>query len=176
MIEYWKSISGYEGLYQVSNFGRIKSLVGNHKIRKTRIDNSGYKRVTLWCKQKYKNLYIHRLVALSFLPLIEGKNFVNHKDGNKLNNHVDNLEWMTYSENHTHAYRELHRPSHMAGKTGVLHPGAKQVKKTCINTGITTYFTTLREAAKSGDFNEGHISACCHNNRKSHKGFYWSFY
>ena len=179
MTEIFLPIKGYEGLYEVSNFGRVRTIKRqgtDTRILKGSIDHTGYHRISLAKDGVHKSHGVHRLVCSTFIDNPENKQTVNHKDGNKLNNHVDNLEWMTYSENHTHAYRELHRPSHMVGKTGVLHPGAKQVKKTCINTGITTYFTTLREAAKSGDFNEGHISACCHNNRKSHKGFYWSFY
>lgn len=109
MSEIWKDIEGYEGLYQVSNLGRVKSLDridcrGQHrepKFMKARPTKQGYLRVGLWKNGKVKTVSIHRLVAEAFIS----KNFtVNHKDGNKSNNTVDNLEWMTQKENNIHAY------------------------------------------------------------------------
>ena len=114
--EIWKDISGYEGLYQVSNFGRIKSLprirIGNGTpyITKEKIlgdgigATRGYCRVTL-CKEpnNKKMFYIHRLVANAFIPKIDGKNVVNHKNGIRTDNRVENLEWTTIEENLQHA-------------------------------------------------------------------------
>ncbi len=115
-IEIWKNISDYEGLYQISNFGRVKSLprtrIGNGTpyLTKTKIlKNSigakgGYYRVHL-CKENTKNkmFYVHRLVATAFIPRIKGKDFVNHKNGIKTDNFVGNLEWTTQEENLKHA-------------------------------------------------------------------------
>lgn len=104
--EKWKLVIGFEGSYEVSNLGRIKSLqrwtVGEHivPIRLWR----GYCMVQLWKNNKNYVRRVHRLVALSFIPNLENKPQVNHKDGNKLNNTLPNLEWMTSSENHQHAY------------------------------------------------------------------------
>ncbi len=96
----WKPITGFPN-YQVSKQGFIRN-VKTRRILKTNL-TSGYPSVTLCHEGKKKNVKIHRLVALAFLPLIEGKNVVNHKDHNKTNNHITNLEWCTHQENIQHA-------------------------------------------------------------------------
>ena len=113
--EIWKDIPGYEGFYQASNLGRIKSLVlynnrykkyiKREKVLKTTTQKTGYLMLTL-CKDKKKsNLLVHRIIAKTFLSNPNNYPQVNHKDGNKKNNCVDNLEWCTSSENQKHAYR-----------------------------------------------------------------------
>ena len=113
-MELWKSIQGYEGLYEVSNLGNVRSLdrkvnqangtIGNYKgkILKGETDNRGYKRVRLSKNNKAKKFQVHRLVALAFIPNIENKPFVNHIDENTSNNNVNNLEWVTGCENMRH--------------------------------------------------------------------------
>ena len=102
-MEEWKDIKGYEGLYQISNKGRVKSL-GNNKTKKEKILKprkcNGYFSVRL-CKkgEKPKPFDIHRLVAEHFLPNPDNLPVVNHKDENKLNNNVENLEWCTFAYN-----------------------------------------------------------------------------
>ena len=106
-MEIWKSIFGYEGLYEVSNYGNVKSLISNGKILKPSKDKAGYLILTL-CKDKnHKTKLVHRLVAIAFLHNPENKPEVNHKgdDGNKQNNHVYNLEWSTSLENMRHAIK-----------------------------------------------------------------------
>lgn len=118
--EEWRDIAGYEGLYQVSNFGRVKSFVKKTpKILKPFIDTFGYLVVGFHKGDARKNFNIHRLVAKNFIPNIENKQQVNHIDGRPLNNHVSNLEWVTHAENIRHAYRTGLRPS------GVKNPLAK---------------------------------------------------
>ena len=110
MKEIWKDIKGYEGLYQVSNFGRVKSLdrkVWNYlkkgKILKTKDNGNRYLNVSLHNKNKVeKHVYIHRLVAEAFIPNSSNLPQVNHKDFNKQNNCVDNLEWVSDLENKKH--------------------------------------------------------------------------
>ena len=102
----WKDIVGYEGAYKVSSNGDIYSMV-SHKIRKTFFDKSGYPTVKLYKNGSGKNYSVHRLVAEAFIERKLGKNYVNHKDGDKTNNAVDNLEWCTPSENVKHAYAKL---------------------------------------------------------------------
>ena len=107
-MEEWKDIKGYEGLYQISNKGRVKSLGNNktrkEKIRDGKIGNRGYKKISLCKNGKEKKYSIHRLVAEAFLPNPDNLPVVNHKDENKLNNNVENLEWCTqaYNVNYSH--------------------------------------------------------------------------
>lgn len=102
--EIWREVVGYEGLYQVSNFGRVKSFCrGKGKIIKSNVGIGGYLRVVLCKDFDKKNRFVHVLVAKAFIPNPEGKKQINHRDGNKKNNHVSNLEWMTPKENIRHA-------------------------------------------------------------------------
>lgn len=105
MEEIWKDIKGYEGLYQISNLGRVKSLKRMIKKRKCEeitkipsITNKGYYRLPLCKYGKIKYFHIHRLVAETFIPNLENKPTVDHIDRNKLNNVVSNLRWATYNE------------------------------------------------------------------------------
>ena len=108
MQEIWKDITGYEGLYQISNLGRLKSLkrkcnkrLCKEIIKKPSLAN-GYQRIAL-CKNGQINYYsIHRLVATAFIPNPKKLPCVNHKDTNRANNRVDNLEWCTYKENNNY--------------------------------------------------------------------------
>lgn len=117
MVEIWKDILDYEGLYQISNFGNVKALERYINIRDKqtllkekllKFDNSnlGYQRVTLSKNGKTKRFLVHRLVALHFLDKVEGKGIVNHLDNNPSNNYVDNLEWCTHQENMLHAQKQ----------------------------------------------------------------------
>lgn len=109
-MEVWKDIEGYEGLYQVSNMGRVKSLgatnrVGWHlreKILKQTIEPKGYLKVGLRKNNKIQTVRVHRLVANAFLPNPFNLPQVNHKDENKTNNHVENLEWCTNKYNNNY--------------------------------------------------------------------------
>lgn len=102
-MENWKDVPNYEGLYEVSNFGNIKSLITN-RLLKPSSDRFGYVRFNALKNKKSKTIRIHRLVMEVFNP-IEIKMQVNHLDGDKTNNHIDNLEWCTDSENKLHAYK-----------------------------------------------------------------------
>lgn len=111
-LEVWKDIDikGFEGRYAVSNLGRVKSFSTQRrtydKILKNKITHDGYYETALVGDNlKCKYIRTHRLVAIYFVPNPEGKPEVNHKDGNKLNNNADNLEWVTSSENQIHAYK-----------------------------------------------------------------------
>ena len=139
MEEIFKPIVGYEGLYEISNLGRVKGLVkmnrcGNQhgaksfkpireRIMKEWLLNrgSGYKAVTLVKEGVKKNLLVHRLVALTFIYNSENKLTINHIDGNSKNNHVSNLEWCTQKENVDHARLILKRGS-ISGQGSKLTP------------------------------------------------------
>ena len=124
--EVWKPISNYDQLYYVSNFGRLKSFYNNvERIIKPEVNNKGYLRVCLYKDKVRKKVYVHRIVAELFLPNPNNNPEVNHKDGNPLNNHVSNLEWVTHSANLKHAVAIglQNNPS------GENHPCAKLTNK-----------------------------------------------
>lgn len=101
--EIWKDIQGYEGKYQVSNLGKVVNK-GTLRILKSFVNCRGYLIVRLYISGQGRTKTIHRLVALAFIPNIKNKPQINHKDGDKLNNHADNLEWSTNTDNMIHAY------------------------------------------------------------------------
>ncbi len=113
-MEKWKQIKGYEGLYEISNHGRVRSMDRvvtysngnkvNYKGKIRKASCSEYRLIALSKKGKVKMFKISRLVANHFIPKKVGKNIVNHMDGNKYNDHFLNLEWCTYSENTLHAF------------------------------------------------------------------------
>jgi len=116
----WKNIKGYEGQYMISDSGEVKSLkrqcnkwdgmrLVNERILKLIIDNKGYCRVNLSNEGKHKLTQVHRLVASAYIPNIKHLPCVNHIDGNKINNNLSNLEWVSYKENTRHMIDILHK-------------------------------------------------------------------
>lgn len=116
-MENWKDVEGYEGLYEVSTEGRVRTKEGKvthsslhgertwkQRVLKQKTDKLGYKRVTLWKNKSPKDFLVHRLVAIAFIDRVEGKEIINHKDCNVENNHVCNIEWCNHAENLQHAY------------------------------------------------------------------------
>lgn len=124
MKEIWKNIYDYD--YKISSFGRVKNK--NGKLLKSYDNGSGYLKIRLY-KKGYKTFYIHRMVAEHFIYNIENKKCVNHKDGNKKNNTVKNLEWCTYSENHEHAYKNNLKKPHSKS----INRGASRVTSKLTN-------------------------------------------
>lgn len=125
MEEVWKDIAGYEGLYQASNLGDIKSLF-RYKITLTPSVRKGYYIVGLYKNKKHKTFNVHRLIASAFIDNEYNKSQINHKDGNKLNNNASNLEWCTPKENTIHSIKTGLK------KTGHLSSRAKLTKNQII--------------------------------------------
>ena len=173
MIE-WRPVKGFEGLYEVSNLGQVKSLNYNRtkgtKILKLGMGTNGYLRVNLYKNGKGYAKKVHRLVASAFIPNIDNKPQVNHIDGDKTNNRASNLEWVTGKENINHAYNtglhviteETKRKISEAHK-GEKNPRARKV--ICITTGET--FNYIVEAEEKYNIGIGNISKCCKGKLKS---------
>lgn len=120
-METWVKLCGYNDIHEISNFGRIRN---GSKVLKPYLNN-GYLKVTLYKGSKRCDVQVHRLVALHFIDNEFNKPYVNHKDGDKTNNVVENLEWVTKSENTQHAYNTGLK----VGMCGEKHPMAKLTKE-----------------------------------------------
>lgn len=186
MEEIWKNIQGYEGKYQVSNFGRIKSL-GNNKTRKEKIlktieDSKGYLTINLCKEGKHKTYKIHRLVVEAFIPNPNNYPIINHKDENPLNNCVDNLEWCTYHYNNTYGTVIKRRVENTDWKARTENTDYREIARK-LSKSVIQYtkdgefvreWSSTNECGRNG-FNQGHVSSCCIGKRKSHKGFIWKY-
>lgn len=111
--EVWKPIPNYEGFYEVSNMGKVRSVYRYRRVLKPMISNTGYERVDLFKNKHREQLSVHRLVAMAFIDNPNAKPFVNHKDENKLNNSADNLEWVTHIENCRYGTAITRRTEHL---------------------------------------------------------------
>lgn len=146
---------------------RIKKL-------KPQKDKRGYLYITL-CKNKKQYIKkIYRLVAEAFIPNPENKPQVNHKNGIKSDNRVENLEWNTQSENMLHRYRILGQKGSMHNKLGINNPFSKIVLQ-MLNDKIIAEFYGCHEANRFTGINYKHISRCCLGNRKTAGGFQWKY-
>ena len=161
MKEEWKPIKGYEGLYEVSNMGRVKSLrYGKERIMSTPDNSIGYRNVTL-VKRAHKQKRVHRLVAEAFIPNPMNLPVVNHLDGDKHNNCVSNLEWCTKKENTNHAI-----------KTGLmkLTTNPKPIMAYRSDKFVGT-FKSMAECANKLNCDRRGITNVIHGRHKTHHGF-----
>lgn len=162
-MEQWKDISGYEGTYLVSNRGRVKRLFknGKERILKGSPDKDGYIKVILSINQKKKHCTIHRLVAETFIPNIDGKPQINHKDRCKSNNVASNLEWVTALENTKHCM-----------DTGRRSPNKPVVQYTKDMRAVAVW-DSIAQAAKSLNVSPSNICSCCTGGLATSSGFIW---
>lgn len=179
MEEIWKDIKDYEGVYQVSNLGRIKSLERykeNHnkyqkvveKIKNNRKHTAGYLITDLYKDNKGKTAFIHRLVAEAFIPNPNNKETVNHINGIKTDNRVENLEWATPLEQNIHYYRsDFYNPKDekTIRKVILAMNKASSKKVRCIETGII--YNSVAEAGRNYNISSNLISKVCKGTRKS---------
>ena len=175
--EKWRDIKGYEGLYQVSNLGRIKSLPKKIKMRNqyTEIemilkpvkDKYGYYHITL-CKEKEKNKsrQIHRLVAETFIPNLQNKPQINHINGIKTDNRIENLEWVTAKENTQHMLK-------LGLKKNFRR---KKINQYDLEGNFIKQWNSMTLASKCiGLTGNSHICSCCKGERKTAGGFIWRY-
>lgn len=174
--EYWRPVVGYEGLYEGSNLGRVKSLdrwvkcpngtvrFYKGKILKPRTNGRGYLQVTLSKNGKIKNFLVHRLVAEAFLQNNDNLPCVNHKDENPQNNNVNNLEWCSYEYNNKYGTR-IERDA--------LTKSKPVLQYTLDGVFVREWESTM-ECGRNG-FNQGHVAACCRGEQKTHKDFIWKY-
>jgi hypothetical protein len=150
--EKWKDVIGFEGLYKVSNLGNVISLI-TKKPLKANGDNYGYLQVILYKGNKRITGKVHRLVAKAFIDNTENKPQVNHKDGNKKNNNISNLEWMTNKENKRHAIDNGITKMHINTRIGKLKSKGTVILN--IDNGI--YYKSPTEASKDYNVNAGTV-------------------
>lgn len=162
-METWKDIKDYEGLYQVSDYGRVKSLprqgtqTKEERILKPEKTKKGYLQVHLCKNGKVKVFRVNRLVAIAFVPNPENKPEVNHKDTNKENNHASNLEWNTRSENQLHAYKTgIQRPK--LSKDNIL---SKKVLQYDLEGNFIKEWNCTKDIQRELNIKNQYISACC---------------
>lgn len=148
------------------NTGCVKKLIP--------INNKGYLKIALYNKGKYKFFQIHRLVAEAFVPNPENKPQVNHKNGIKTDNRVENLEWVTCKENIIHAFRVLGKKFPPRIRSNYKHPRARIVLQIKEGVVIAEYFST-REAHKKTKITQSNISECCRGIRTHAGGFKWRY-
>lgn len=178
----WRPIKGYEGLYEVSNCGEIRSLHSN-KVKKQNVCKNGYRYVDLYKNGCGKTLLVHRLVAQAFIDNPFNKRTVNHIDGNKHNNCVSNLEWATYSENAKHAYRlglkfSTDKQKEATRKMGKRFGGKSRKGKAVamLKDGEEVKrFESLHEAARYVGAVPSGICAVCKGRRNTIKGYEWKY-
>jgi hypothetical protein len=162
-MEIWKDINGYEGYYQISSYGRVKNVETN-KILIGDTNNIGYRRVWLYIPVK-KRYFVHRLVAIHFCRGYRDGFVVNHKDGDKLNNHADNLEWVTRSENDLHAYRlNLREPHPCQFKHRILAYDVKTGE-------LVKIYNNTMECSEDLNVARPNIYNCCNGKQASCRGY-----
>lgn len=176
-VEQWKPIINYEETYDVSIYGDIKSkarinYMGYHfkeRMLKHAVDRNGYARVYLTKYGKTKSKLVHRLVAEAFIPNPDNLPEVNHKDENKLNNSVDNLEWCTHKYNSNYGTRV----SKIIPKT--IDKTRKPVNQYDLNGNLIKTWYSMNEASGTLNITQQNISKCCKGQRQKAGGYVWKY-
>ena len=184
----WKDIEGYEGLYQVSNTGKVRSMnykqTGKVKRLKPIITNTGYCTARFGKEGKWKGYLVHRLVAQAFIPNPNNLPCVNHKDENKTNNCIWNLEWCTHEYNNNYGSRTERfkvaikgENNPMYGKKGKDNPNSKPILMLDKNNNILACFDSVGDANEYFDKprRTHNICACATGRQKTAYGYKWAY-
>lgn len=158
--EVWKSVKGFEELYEISNYGRVKSI-GSYNtckkgVLKPMVDSDGYLHVVLYNKGIRKDMSVHRLVATAFIPNPNKYKYVNHKDENPKNNHAYNLEWCTNSYN-------------------LIYSRGIKVAQYSKKNNLIKVFNSIADASRECNIPTTNISKCCKGKRQSAGKFIWKY-
>ena len=158
--EIWKPVQGFESLYEISNFGRVKSI-GKYNtckrgIMKPMVDPCGYEHVALYNQNNRKDISIHRLVAIAFIPNPNGYKYVNHIDENRTNNVVSNLEWCTNSYN-------------------IAYSRGKRVCQFTKDGEYLATYNCIQDASREYGIPTTNISKCCKGIRHTAGGYVWYY-
>ncbi len=183
-MEVWKDIPGYEGFYQASSFGRIRSVdrtiqcadsIRTYKGRILKPDKkkNGYLEVALNKQGNRKQHLVHRLVAITFIDNPKGLLVVNHKDEDKENNSIGNLEWCSQSYNNN--YGEGHQNRRINSPIGVIKKLAKPVVQYSLDGDFIAEYYSAMEAGRQTGVSQGGISECCNGKQKTAYGYIWRY-
>jgi len=182
----WKDVIDYEGLYKVSNLGRVKSLNryvdgknGHLQFKEgiilhNNIGSNGYPKIDLSKNGNIKTATIHRIMAMVFIPNPENKSQINHKNSVRNDNRIPNLEWATSSENVQHGW-DNGRVSVHKGKFGSKSQTAKPIIQYDLNNNIITEYGSIIDASQTTGINKDSISRCCRNVNKKAGNYKWKF-
>ena len=195
-IEIWKDIPGYEGHYQVSNLGRVKSVprkiywnggfyISKERLLSQQMNKYRYWRTHLLKDRITKTVFVHRLVALAFIPNPNNYPDINHKDENPSNNCVDNLEWCTEKYNMNYGTAIERRKASFIKNNSFRRANMTKVKNgsRCAETpvegvsknGNIISYRSISEASRITRISKGHIGECCKGKRLSAGGYYWKY-
>ena len=182
-VEEWRTVQDFPN-YEVSNFGNVRSKdrVSMRRGVPARIkgelllpqDIGGYKRVTLYggTRKAHKQFQVHRLVAQAFIPNPYGKPCINHKDENRANNHVSNLEWCTHKYNSNYGTAIRRRVSHQDWDS-IAEKQAIAVEQIDMNGNIVKVWPSMMDCERQSEFRSSGISRCCSGYLKTYKGYVW---
>lgn len=177
-MEKWKPVKDFEGLYEVSDKGRVRSvprtiqrkgggtMTYKGKVLKPDVTKQGYLKVYLSKNSKKKNCLVHRLVAEAFIPNPKGYEQVNHKNTDKADNAVSNLEWTTNLQNYVHAEKNGLRPANLR---------AKRVAQYTLDGKLVAEYESLSRCSKATGIKDSRIGDVCHGRRHTAHGYKFKF-